>query len=152
MEKAALKKEIFESAVKAQAGIVQDFQFRIEELKTSDKESVNDQHDSGEQSMHSEVDERIAMLTDQLQMVKDELEKLNRIDPSLIHDVVHLGSVVVTNVERFFVSVSIERFKVGEVDYFGVSTLAPIYKALEGKKVGDSVDLNGNHFEIQELF
>ena len=151
MEKVALKKEIFEAALKAQTEIVQDFQSRIDELKVSDKESANDQHDSGEQSMHSQVDERISMLTDQLQVVKEELEKLERIDSSLIHDVVHLGSVVVTNIERFFVSVSIERFKVGKVDYFGVSTLAPIYKALEGKKAGDSADLNGNLFEIKEV-
>lgn len=152
MEKAALKKQIFEAALKAQSGIVQDFKTRIDELKASDKDSADVQHDSGEQSMHSEIDERISMLTEQYQMVKDELEKLERIDASLIHDTVHLGSVVVTNVERFFVSVSIERFKVGEVSYFGVSTLAPIYKAMEGRKAGDAFDLNGNHFEIKEVF
>jgi transcription elongation GreA/GreB family factor len=151
LKKTAMKNKIYDAAIKAQSSIVKDFQSRIDELKSTDKQFADDQHDSGSLSMSAEVDEQISILTDQLQMVSDELEKLKRIDPEVKHDNVHLGSVVVTDKERFFVSVSIERFKVGDVGYFGISTKAPVYHAMEGKKAGESFEVNGNRFEILEV-
>lgn len=150
-KKTAMKNKVFEAALKAQSSIVNDFQTRIDELKLTDKQFADDQHDSGSLSMSAEVDEQISILTDQLQMVSDELDKLKRIDPEEAHETVHLGSVVVTDKERFFVSVSIERFKVGDQGYFGISTKAPVYHAMEGKKAGDSFEVNGNRFEILEV-
>lgn len=152
MEKLALKKEILAAGVKAQQSIIHDFTERISELKRTGQQYADEQHDSGAQSMAQETDEQISLLSEQLQMLLDEMEKLERIETESLHDVVHLGSVVVTDKFKFFVSVSIERFKCGGEDYFGVSTLAPIYKAMEGKKVGESFEVNDNRFLIKDLF
>ena len=151
MEKTALKTKVYEAALKAQANIVEDFSQRIAELTETDQDTANEQHDSGAQSMSAETDAQIAMLNEQLSMVKEEFEKLNRIDPAVIAENAHLGALVMTNSMRFFVSVSIERFKSEGVEYFGISTQSPVYKAMEGKKAGETFEVNGNKFEILEV-
>jgi transcription elongation GreA/GreB family factor len=152
MEKKATKKQILEAGIKAQQSIIDDFKSRIEELNTSGQQYASEQHDSGAQSMSDDTDTQVALMSEQLQMLEEEMEKLHRISPDQAHETVHLGSVVVTEQQRFFVSVSLERFKVDGVDYFGVSTKAPIYKAIEGKKKGDTAEVNGHKFTILEVY
>jgi transcription elongation GreA/GreB family factor len=152
MEKLTLKKRILAAGIKAQTSIVEDFRTRIQELKTTGQQYADEQHDSGAQSMTADTEEQAGLMTEQLAMLEEELEKLQRISLDEVHDVVHLGSVVTTEKQLFFVSVSIERFKCDNVEYFGVSTKAPVYKAMEGKKKGEKFEVNGRQFEIVDLF
>jgi transcription elongation GreA/GreB family factor len=152
MEKTALKKRILAAGIKAQLTIINDFKSRIEELKSSGQQYAGEQLDSGALSMTQATEEQASLMTEQLNMLEEELDKLNRINAEEIHDVVHLGSVVKTNHQQFFVSVSIERFKCDGQDYYGISTKAPIYKSMEGKKKGDHFEMNGRQFEIVDLF
>ncbi len=152
MENRASKKQILEAGLKAQAAIVNDFRSRIEELKATGQQYASEQHDSGAQSMTADTEEQAALMSEQLAMVEEEFDKLHRIETSEDHDNVHLGSVVVTEKQSFFVSVSIERFKCEGQEYFGVSTKAPIYKAMEGKQKGDSFEVNGRTFQILDLY
>jgi transcription elongation GreA/GreB family factor len=152
MEKLALKKRILVAGIKAQTAIVNDFRSRIDELKATGQQYAGEQQDSGSQSMNADTEEQAHLMTEQLAMLQEELEKLERITLDAVHDVVHLGSVVKTNQQQFFVSVSIERFKCDNQEYFGVSTKAPIYKAMEGKRLGDKFEINGRQFEIVDLF
>ena len=152
MEKIAAKKLILAAGIKAQTSIVEDFRSRISELKSSGEQYADEQHDSGAQSMSADADEQASLMTEQLNMLEEELEKLGRISTEEVHETVHLGSVVVTNHQHFFVSVSIERFKCEGQEYFGVSTKAPIYKAMEGKSKGDKFEVNGRQFEILDLY
>ncbi len=152
MENNITKKLIWEAGVKAQEALIQDFRSRIDELMASGQQYASEQHDSGAQSMSQDTEEQASLMGEQLQMLNEEMEKLQRISPDEVHDVVHLGSVVITEQQRFFVSVSIERFKCSGVEYFGVSTKAPIYKAMEGKAKGESFELNGRNFKILDLY
>jgi transcription elongation GreA/GreB family factor len=152
MEKKASKKQILEAGIKAQQAIIEDFRTRIEELKASGQQYASEQQDSGAQSMTQGTEEQAGLMTEQLHMLEEEMDKLHRINPEETHDKVHLGSVAVTEQERFFVSVSLERFKVDGQDYFGISTKAPIYKALEGKHRGEEVEVNGRKFKILDLY
>lgn len=151
MEKIS-KKQILAAGIKAQTSIIEDFRTRIDELKSSGQQYASEQHDSGAQSMNEATEEQAGLMSEQLNMLEEELEKLHRINADENHDVVHLGSVVRTNQQQFFVSVSIERFKCEGQEYFGVSTKAPVYKAMEGKAKGDSFEINGRTFEILELY
>ena len=152
MEKKTSKKQIWEASIKAQQTIIDDLRGRVEELKATGQQYASEQRDSGAQSMSEDTEEQAALMSEQLAMVEEEMEKLLRIDASQIHDIVHLGSVVVTEQQRFLVSVSVERFKVDGVEYFGVSTKSAIYKAMEGKKVGDTIEVNNRSFKIIDLY
>jgi transcription elongation GreA/GreB family factor len=152
MEKKASKKEIWEASVKAQQAIIDDLHNRVEELKATGQQYADEQQDSGARSMTEGTEEQAALMSEQLAMVVEEMEKLQRIDTASKHENVHLGTVVVTAQQRFFISVSVERFKVQGVEYFGVSTQSPLYKALEGKVLGDTVAVNNHSFKILDLY
>ena len=69
------------------------------------------------------------------------------------------GAIVITDKQRFFLSIGAGKFVVNESDsptgmqyYFAISAQTPIYLALKGKKTGDSFIVNGVTHTIIEIF
>ena len=67
-------------------------------------------------------------------------------------DVVEHGACVVTDKQRFLLSIGAGKFMVGHDVYFAISAQTPIYAALKGKKVGDEIVFNGQRQTITEIF
>lgn len=69
------------------------------------------------------------------------------------------GAIVITDKQRFFLSVGVGKFMVPyqqapnqpQDTYFAISAQVPIYLALKGKKVGDSITVNGLTQRIVEI-
>ena len=84
------------------------------------------------------------------------LQELLRHSP---FDVVEHGAIVVTDKQRFFLSAGIGKFlvpyqspiEVPQEVFFAISAQTPIYMALKGKKVGDSITFNGMTQTIKEI-
>ncbi|MGB7841749.1 MAG: transcription elongation factor [Salinimicrobium sp.] len=93
--------------------------------------------------------EKNAAYLDRVQSMKETLANLDHTHRS---EVVRPGSVVETNSTYYFISIPL-----GEIDVengskvYAISTDAPIYKELEGKKAGDKVNFEGNTFEIVKI-
>jgi hypothetical protein len=68
------------------------------------------------------------------------------------HDVVEHGAVVVTDRQNFLLSIGAGKFMVGNQVFFAISAQTPIYVALKGKRVGDSIVFNGQSQIIKEIF
>jgi hypothetical protein len=62
------------------------------------------------------------------------------------------GSAVVTDRQKFFLSIGAGKFMVGNEVWFAISAQTPIYKAVKGHKVGDSFVINGQSQTIKEIF
>ena len=69
------------------------------------------------------------------------------------------GAIVVTDKQRFFLSIGAGKFVVNDTEsptgmpyYFAISAQTPIYLALNGKAVGDSFIVNGIPQTIKEIF
>ena len=69
------------------------------------------------------------------------------------------GSIVVTDKQRFFLSIGAGKFVVNDSEsptgmqyYFAISAQTPIYMAMKGKEVGDSFIVNGVVQTIKEIF
>lgn len=88
------------------------------------------------------------------------LEDLQKQPP---HDVVEHGACVVTNRQKFFLSIGAGKFMVTSTGcvagaprpaevWFAISAQTPIYLALKGKKVGDSIVFNGQEQTVKEIF
>lgn len=74
-------------------------------------------------------------------------------------DRVEHGAIVVTDKQRFFLSIGAGKFVVNDTEsptgmqyYFAISAQTPIYLALKGKAVGDSFIVNGIPQTIKEIF
>ncbi|MGB7785006.1 MAG: transcription elongation factor [Salinimicrobium sp.] len=87
-----------------------------------------------------------------LDRVRNMKETLANLDHSHRSEVVRPGSVVETKNNYYFISVPL-----GEIDMesgskvYAISTDAPIYQELEGKKEGDKVTFQDNTFEILKI-
>lgn len=153
MNKSEIKRAILEAGLNKQQTLIDDFRLRIEEMKENAPMLNESQYDAQQASYNEENNERIDLLSGQLHFVEEEMELLNRLNiDAPLHDSVHIGSVVITDKRNFFVSVSLEEFEVSGINYFGISTKAPIYKVMMGKKAGDQFEFNGISYRIADIF
>ena len=67
-------------------------------------------------------------------------------------NVVEHGTCVVTDRQRFLLSIGAGKFSVGNEVWFAISAQTPIYAALKGKHVGDTIVFNGQGQTIKEIF
>ena len=77
------------------------------------------------------------------------LQDLQKLPP---FDTVEHGACVVTDRQRFFLSIGAGKFSVGNEVWFAISAQTPIYAALKGKHVGDTLVFNGQPQKIIEIF
>lgn len=91
------------------------------------------------------------MFGQQLQKLLQQRDVLDRIDHEKIASVVGFGSVVITNKQKIFVSIGLGKKMIDGTEYFVISGGVPFYKAIEGKKIGDSFEFRGQQFTILEL-
>lgn len=66
--------------------------------------------------------------------------------------VIQLGSLVITNKARFYISVSLGEFFFEGDRMYAISEESPMAKMMIGKKVGDEFVLNSIHQKIEEIY
>jgi hypothetical protein len=148
------KKEILLAAMASHESVMQDFRNRIREMQANEVDENVDGPDKYSASHGAETIAEMRLLEEQLEFASHEWEELVRIesyhdDP---HDKVEFGSVVVTDRRTFFVSASIEEFKVGDYVLFGLSVHTPLYKAMKGRRRGESFQYGGTTYFIKGVF
>lgn len=76
-------------------------------------------------------------------------EKLSRIDQKHYTEQIDFGSVVETSESYYFISVALGKIVLEEGStVYAISTEAPIYQEMKGKKAGDSFTFNGKEQKI----
>lgn len=81
-----------------------------------------------------------------------DINTLNGIDTITPTEEIQLGDVIHTNQGKYFVAVASDAFTLDGVEYLGISTDSPLFKALLGKHDGDTVTVNGNEFTLKKSF
>ena len=67
-------------------------------------------------------------------------------------DTVEHGAVVITDRQKFLLSIGAGKFMVGNQVWFAISAQTPIYMAVKDCRVGDSFVINGQTQTIREIF
>jgi hypothetical protein len=80
----------------------------------------------------------------------DALEKVRKIDFSPKSSVEE-GAAVCIDSRWLVIAVATARFKVGKMRFMGISTAAPIYKAIKGKVAGEKFEFDGKELEIEAI-
>ncbi len=153
MDKIAFKKQILETAKARQQEIVTDFKVRIDDINGVEYTTDEDQHDLDQMSANQSNKALIAMLTKEWEFAKNELDFLQKmvvLDSPL--DSAVIGAIVVTDHKTFYPSVSVENFEVNGESVFGISKNAPLFKEMEGKKVGDTFSFNNYDYSIEDIY
>lgn len=153
MDKLAFKRKVLDTAKTRQQGVVEDFKVRIDDINGVEYITDEDQHDLDQLSANQSNKTLIAMLTKEWEFAKNEMDLLNKM---LVADIpldsAVLGAVVVTDHKTFYPSVSVENFEVEGKSIFGISRNAPLFKEMDGKKVGDTFSFHEYDYKILDLF
>ena len=92
------------------------------------------------------------MFAGQYQKALSDLNVLDKINCQELKEKVEFGAIIVSDISRFIIAISSGKIEVDGAVYYAISPAVPLYKAMEGLKVGDSFEFNGKRQTIKELF
>ncbi|GMQ29140.1 hypothetical protein [Algoriphagus confluentis] len=144
------KSTILQACLIKQKLTIHDFEKEIHSLRgeiTDHSETVSQGQRTG-----AERNEMLVRLEKELTFLKNELWVLENIDPELEHGQVQLGAVVITDQRTFFISTSVELVEVNSHCLFGISTKAPIFSSMRGKKAGEAFEHAGVRYLILDVY
>jgi hypothetical protein len=74
----------------------------------------------------------------QLNKIMEQRMMLEKVNPKRKMEIAEFGALVITSNQKIFVSVGIGKVEYDGEDYFVISPAVPYYKAIEGKREGES--------------
>lgn len=119
-----------------------------EAANSDDKSSAGDKHETSRAMSQIDRD----MNARQMEIAKTELELLNTIDFTRIHQRVSKGSLVLSAQNIFFVALGLGTIIVDGRKVIVLSLNAPLTGLLNEKKAGDCFTINGKTSEIIDVF
>ncbi|WP_293894532.1 hypothetical protein [Sporocytophaga sp.] len=151
-KKIELKKELLNKCIEMQSNIVQTAKKAMDDAQ----ESANEEEGASGEERFEGFRETMQITRDmyarQLQEGINSLSLLKRIflNPQ---ESIGLGSVVYTELQNYFISVSLGETKLAEKNSFiAISTMTPLYHAMAGKKKGDKFVFRDKEYTILETF
>lgn len=146
-----IKKELYLFACKTIEDSLMRNKLVLQELKESagseTKSSAGDKHETGRAMVHLEQEKMAHQLANN-QNIKS---VLNKIDPEISNPAISLGSLVITDKLRFFLSVAMGKVDVSNNEYYLVSLTSPLAKQFIGKQKGNIVHFNNKDYAIEEI-
>ncbi len=115
-------------------------------IENNDK-SNDDDDDAGNGKLLNDLEKNSQHLNEALKM----LEVLKLINPKIQNESAVLGSIVYTQSNVFFLSVSVGKIDLENSNYFAISLQSPIGALLLNKKKGDQIMFNGTNYTITNI-
>lgn len=112
-----------------------------------DEEGVIDADDLSHQGQSTEAARNVYVQLEEAQQQLDAFRKIQPEDVSVITD----GSIVITNQANLVIGLSVRDFEWKGVRFVGISTQAPVFSVLAGKREGDSFRFNEIDYVIEQI-
>ena len=88
----------------------------------------------------------------QLDEALSALQVLERLPETYItREAPSLGSIVVTNAQRFYIAVSLGEIAIDGEKYFAISAFSPMYQAMAKSRVGQTFTFRDKPYRIEEI-
>ncbi len=91
------------------------------------------------------------MYARQLDELITTMSVLKRINATKSNHDVSLGAVVQTELQNYFIGVSLGEIKVEGESYYAISGMSPLYKAMAGKSAGESFTFRDKTYKILQI-
>lgn len=146
----AIKSQLLEVCFNYVNKRISNYKDEIETIKESiesNDRSTDEDDDSGNGKLFNDLEKNAQYLNDANKM----LDTLKLINPNTIHQHIVLGSLVTTNISKFYLAISIGKIEIGDDAYFIISKSSPIGELLMNKTVGDSITFNNTTYTIHEI-
>ena len=145
-----LKKNIIEAFKSHKKDVLNDF--RQEERSRLDQVANDDMDNKHIDSKNEETLREMDFLTNSMEILEKEIYILNNMAAQASSDKVGFGSLVKTDQLIALVGAANERVEVDGHSVVGISMAAPLMRAMEGKKVGETVELGTIKHTIEEIY
>lgn len=153
MNKTTFKKEVLKKEKALIQDRIDDFEKQIARLENTKVQTASEKVDLVYKSQNEANHEVSNKLAESLNTAVRNLTRLELIEISGdFAEQVEPEAVVVTNQGTFFVSVHTGGFEIDDKEVMGISTKAPIYLKMLGKKKGDSFSFRDIDYTIEEVF
>lgn len=148
---ASLKEELHEKFLQIAQQRVIELEHIIKETQhaanNETKSSAGDKHETGRAMAQLETEKLNAQLGEALKLT----ELLFKINPKETHQLIGLGSLVITNNGNFFISASLGKVLHNDETYYAISSVSPIGKKLIELKPTDHFFLNERKYIINKI-
>lgn len=91
------------------------------------------------------------MYARQLDELISTMALLKRINATKLNTNVSLGAIVHTELQNYFIGVSLGELKVDGESYFAISGMSPIFKAMAGKTAGETFSFRDKEYKILQV-
>ena len=145
-----IKEELLQVCVDYVNKRINNYKLEMETIKDSienNDKSSDENDDSGNGKLLNDLEKNAQHLNEASKM----LEILKQISPKIQNEFANLGSIVYTQTNAFFLSVSVGKIELGDSTYFAISLQSPIGMLLRNKKKGDSINFNGTSYSITNV-
>ncbi|MCX6197806.1 MAG: 3-oxoacyl-ACP synthase [Bacteroidetes bacterium] len=112
------------------------------------KSSAGDKYETSREMITQEIKNNSAQLAEAIKQ-KQLLSQIS-VDKKL--ETIQVGCLVITNHEKFFISISAGSLKLNNETYLAISPSSPLGRNLIDKKKGDSVSFNNKLYSILEVY
>lgn len=119
----------------------------VEGAKNDSKSTAGDKHETARAMMQIEQEK----LSNQLTLLQQQEQVLQRIDPDAKSEVVINGSLVKTNKGWIYISIPLGKVVVDGNDVMCLSAQSPLGMKLMGKKTSEHVNVNGTEFILHSV-
>ena len=111
------------------------------------KSSAGDKHEVGREMAQQELDAQNA----QVAKTKELLHLLSTVDLRSRHDQIAFGSLIHTDQGVYFICIGTGQFKMKGGTVFCISLASPIGQLLMGRRVGETIELNGRKMTVEVI-
>ena len=118
-----------------------------EEKNNITKSSAGDKFETSRSTMQIEYDK----LNNQLIQKNNQLKKIELLDTKKKYKSVNYGSLVITNTNKYLISIGLGQYIIDDHSVFAISLSSPIGRILLDKKKGDSFIFNNNTEKIIDI-
>lgn len=121
---------------------------RIDEGSKDDtKSSAGDKFETSREMMKQEAEK----ISGQLSILSDQKKVLSQIDSEQSHDVVSLGSYVISDKGNYYITIPLGKLNHKGTTLYAISDQSPMAKALMGKSVNDIALVNHREIKVVEI-
>ena len=144
------KNKLKQALIKLEKHHIDEAEMKYEEFLTGNLLDNTEVVDHDDQSHHRQSIEISDGLDEQAHVHEHHLETINKIsfEPT---DIIQPGAVVSVNGRCMIIAVPKAQFNIDGRDFLGISTSAPIYNQLKGKKAGNEFKFNNIKFKIEAV-
>jgi transcription elongation GreA/GreB family factor len=151
-KKVALKQQLLHACLEMQKVVVDNAKKAVDEAHINAIEGDDSTEEKLYNAYREEMQNQRDMFARHYEAALEELATLNKIITMRENKEAIFGAVVVTENANYFLSISLGQIKIDNQTYFAISPLAPLAKAMVGKKAGETFTFRDKTIKILDVF